>query len=66
MDKHTKTCVFRPSRCEYCGAETTMNDIQVSKCRAKRACMAFMRIMQSAVRKTYYMDYIVYIFQSDN
>ena len=39
MDKHTKKCVFRPSRCEYCGAETTMNDIQVSKCRTIKVCM---------------------------
>ena len=30
MDKHTKNCVFRPSRCEYCGAETTFNRLQVS------------------------------------
>ena len=30
MDKHTKKYVFRPSRCEYCGAETTFNHLQVS------------------------------------
>ena len=31
MDNHTKKCVFRLSRCEYCGAETTFNHIEVSK-----------------------------------
>ena len=30
MDQHTKKCVFRPSRCEYCGAETALNHLQVS------------------------------------
>ena len=30
MDKHAKKCVFRPSRCEYCGAETAFNRLQVS------------------------------------
>ena len=30
MDKHTRKCGFRPSRCDYCGAETTFNQLQVS------------------------------------
>ena len=32
MDKHTRKCGFRPSRCDYCGAVTTFNQLQVSWC----------------------------------
>ena len=28
MDKHTRKCAFRPSRCDYCGAVTTFNQLQ--------------------------------------
>ena len=30
MDKHTRKCGFRPSRCDYCGAVPTFNQLQVS------------------------------------